>query len=152
MRALLSKRYLEYFDMKVLTKEVEDLFDNYNFISELADKNMIESKKDEIPLKKGIYSVEMKRVVKIENYINYIKEFDKKLESLKSSFTDEELTIFKYGIEERESDKEICDRICKTYKTYYTIKKSCFVKIALRFNLSVEAVNSTLERVCEISA
>ena len=150
MKALLSKRYLENFDMKVLTKEVEDLFDDYNFICELTDKKMIDNKREEKPLKKGIYSIELKHVIKLEDYINYIKEFDARLEALKNSFTEDELMIFKYGIEERERDKEICDRLCKTYKTYYIIKKSCFVKIALRFNLAVDAVNSTLEKMHEI--
>lgn len=150
MKALLSKKHLENFDMKVLTKEVEELFDNYNFLCELVDMSMIEDKKGEERLQKGIYSIEMKKIIKIENYINYIREFDNKIEALKSSFTDDELQIFKYGIEERESDKVICDRICKTYKTYYIIKKSCFVKIALRFNLATEAVSKTLENVCEL--
>ena len=45
------------------------------------------------------------------------------------------MTIYKYSILAREQDKEIRDRICKTDKTYYPIKKSCYVKFALRFGL-----------------
>ena len=65
----------------------------------------------------------------------YLNQFDKKLEHVKERFTDEELTIFKYSVLARASDKEMRDRICKTDKTYYPIKKSCYVKLALSFDL-----------------
>lgn len=153
MKVLLNNKYLEEFDTKLLTKEVYNLFDDYNFINELVASNTIEENKNYLEIKKiskGNYSEELKKVTKIENYIIYLQEFNKKLEALKKSFTEEELIIFTYGVEERECDKELCDRICKSYKTYINIKKSCFVKIALRFNLSVEAVKATLDKICEI--
>lgn len=154
MKALLSKDYLIDFDMKLLQKEIYDLFDNFNFVCELVDQNCIEKKEKNYYSFKNrkLTNSEAYKLIKIDEYKKYIDIFNKKLEYLKSTFTQDELIIFKYGIEEREPDKVICDRICKTYKTYYLIKKSCFVKIALRFNLSIDAVNSTLERTFEIKS
>lgn len=62
-------------------------------------------------------------------------DFDAKIKYLKLSLTDDELKIFHYGIEERETDKELMDRISKSYKTFLIIKKSCYIKVALRFSL-----------------
>ena len=50
-------------------------------------------------------------------------------------FTPEEMKIYNHSVIGREQDKQIRDRICKTDRTYYPIKKSCYVKIALRFGL-----------------
>lgn len=154
MKALLSQKYLLDFDMKILIREVNELFDNYNFICELVDRNEIIDNKNslkEFNSNNFANSIQNKTIEKIESYISYIQKFNRKLEHLKTTLTEDELTIFKYSIEERESDKIICDRICKTYKTYYNIKKSCFVKVALKFNLSVDAVNSTLERTFQLN-
>ena len=70
-----------------------------------------------------------------EIVVKYVNDFDAKIKYLKLNLTDDELTIFRYGIEERETDKELMDRIRKSYKTYLIIKKSCYIKIALRFSL-----------------
>jgi len=45
------------------------------------------------------------------------------------------MKIYNHSVIGREQDKQIRDRICKTDRTYYPIKKSCYVKIALRFGL-----------------
>ena len=63
------------------------------------------------------------------------KEIDILSAYLPADLTDDELKIYKYSILLREQDKQIKDRICKTDKTYYPIKKSCYVKVALRFSL-----------------
>ena len=65
----------------------------------------------------------------------YLDEFDRKLEYLLSTLTADELKIYNYSVLAREQDKQVRDRICKTDKTYYPIKKSCYVKLALRFGL-----------------
>lgn len=148
MKALISKKYLDNFDMKKLSKAVFDLFDDYNFICGLVKENMIESShySDNSKNKFNSSNEELKSVVKRESYVRYLKEFDRKIENLKSTFTDDELKVFQYSIEDRETDKELCDRIHKTYKTYSVIKKSCYVKVALKFNLLSETVDQTLAR------
>ena len=148
MKALISKKYLDSFDMKELSKAVFELFDDYNFICSLVKAHMIENSNN-INNSKNKFnssSEELKSVLKRESYVKYLNEFDRKIEDLKSSFTDDELKVFQYSIEDRETDKELCDRILKTYKTYFAIKKSCYVKVALKFNLLSETVDETLER------
>ena len=71
----------------------------------------------------------------IEEYFDYVFNFENKIKYLKTQFTDDEAIIFHYSIEERELDKEIMDRICKSEHKYYQIKKSCYLKIALCFGL-----------------
>lgn len=148
MKALISRKYLDNFDMKELSKAVFELFDDYNFICSLVKEHMIESSNyiSDSKNKLNNSNEELKSVLKRESYMNYIKEFDRKIENLKTTFTDDELKVFQYSIEDRETDKELCNRILKTYKTYFVIKKSCYVKVALKFNLLSETVDDTLER------
>ncbi len=148
MKALISRKYLDNFEMKELSKAVFDLFDDYNFICSLVRDHMIEKTncRDYAKNKSNSSSEELKSLLKRESYIKYLKEFEKKVEDLKANFTDDELKVFKYSIGDRETDKELCDRITKTYKTYFIIKKSCYVKVALKFNLLPETVDETLER------
>ena len=148
MKALISKKYLDNFDMKVLSKAVFELFDDYNFICSLVKEHMIEGT-NTINNRKSKFnnsSEELKSLLKRESYAKYLKEFERKIDNLKTTFTDDELKVFQYSIEDRETDKELCDRIMKTYKTYFVIKKSCYVKVALKFNLLSETVDETLER------
>lgn len=148
MKALISKKYLDNFDMKVLSKAVFELFDDYNFICSLVKEHMIEgtSTINNSKSKFNNSSEELKSVLKRESYVKYLKEFERKIDNLKTTFTDDELKVFQYSIEDRETDKELCDRVRKTYKTYFVIKKSCYVKVALKFNLLSETVDETLER------
>lgn len=148
MKALISKKYLDYFDMKVLSKEVCNLFDDYNFMYSLVKEHMFERTNFTSTSKSKINTSneELKSILKNESYINYLKEFEKKIENLKTTFTDDELVVFHYSIEDRETDKEICERIKKTYKTYFIIKKSCYIKVALKFNLLSDTIEETLER------
>lgn len=148
MKALISRKYLDNFDMKELSKAVFELFDDYNFICSLVKEHMIESSNyiSDSKNKLNNSNEELKSVLKRESYMNYIKEFERKIENLKTTFTDDELKVFQYSIEDRETDKELCNRILKTYKTYFVIKKSCYVKVALKFNLLSETVDDTLER------
>ncbi len=153
MKALISKKYLNYFDMRLLTKEVHDLFDEYNFINELLNNNMIE--KNQSPIHLTISSTsnsssELNKLLKIEKYEKYIKYFESNLNYLKSNMTDDELLIYKYCIEEREIDRIVSDRICKSGKTYYKIKKSCYAKIAMKFNLATITSNESFRKSLKI--
>lgn len=141
MRVLLKKKYLDEYDLKSVVKAVHNLFDDYNY-KKLIVKGYFDGDirhklifRDEDPRsnKPGdsvSSNIQLKEDVEI-----YLNQFDKKLEHVKERFTDEELIIFKHSVLARASDKEMRDRICKTDKTYYPIKKSCYVKLALSFDL-----------------
>lgn len=130
MKALISRKYLDNFEMKELSKAVFDLFDDYNFICSLVRDHMIEKTncRDYAKNKSNSSSEELKSLLKKRIIYKIFKRVWKKVEDLKANFTDDELKVFKYSIGDRETDKELCDRITKTYKTYFIIKKSCYVK------------------------
>lgn len=155
MRALLAKKYINDFDLKQISKDVFELFDDYNYKKELAQQYLYESMNHElndIPSshQRGKSNPTSQIAIKREKLLNYLDEFDTKLKYLKLSLTDDELKILNYGIGERETDKELMDRICKSYKTYLLIKKSCYVKIALRFNL-VKSMEKTILKTISIT-
>ncbi len=140
MRALLAKKYIDDFNFKQISKDVFELFDEYNYKKELAQQYLYgslshELKEIQVSGQNGKSDPTYKAAIKREKLLNYVSDFDTKIKYLKLSLTDDELKIFHYGIEERETDKELMDRVSKSYKTYLIIKKSCYIKVALRFSL-----------------
>ena len=141
MQIELRKKYLDEYDLKAIVRAVYELFDDYNYKKIVAQDYLDSVYQNQLIDKPDISKTNKKTdtvfsiVEKREKVVNYIQEFDKKLNNLLSTLTTDEMTIYKYSILAREQDKEIRDRICKTDKTYYPIKKSCYVKFALRFGL-----------------
>ena len=141
MKVLLRKMYLDEYDLKPIVKAVHTLFDDYNYKKTMSQgyydeslKHLLSYKPEDSRHKKKSDST-LKAVENKEKVDKYLKQFDKKLEYLLETFTDDELKVFKYCVLARVQDKEIRDRICKTDKTFYPIKKSCYVKLALGFDL-----------------
>ncbi len=143
MKALLKKQYLDEYNLRQITKSVFNLFDDYNYKKAVAQdyidsqyshpmSDHLDDTRNKRGQKDAVYDV----VVRRSKVVKYIESFDMKIKSLKNDFTTEELIIFEHSIIERESDKVIMDRLAMTDKTYYIVKKSCFVKIALRYNLA----------------
>lgn len=148
MKALLTKDYIEEFDMRLMSKSIMKLFDDYNYKCTLAQNIMEASLSRELSDVPSSFQHRksdptLTATIKREKLLQYINEFDRKLKYLKATFTDDELKIFHYAVEERETDKELCDRLAKSYKTVYMIKKSCYVKISLRFGL-VDGLEKTI--------
>ena len=141
MKLLLRKMYLDEYDLKPIVKAVHNLFDDYNYKKIISKGYYDESLKHEISYRpedlrnRRNSDFTSKSIEKKEKVDKYLKEFDKKLEYLLETFTEDELKIYKYCVLGRIQDKEMRDRICKTDKTYYPIKKSCYVKIAIGFDL-----------------
>lgn len=138
MRALLNENSVEKFNAKILYKEIIDLFDEYNInkltIQNIAQESLTRNQeRREESFQRGKSDPTWKATVKSDKYVDYVIDFEKKLDFLKTQFTDDEAIIFHYSLEERELDKEIMDRVCKTEHKYYQIKKSCYLKIALCF-------------------
>ena len=138
MKALLNEDSVEKFDTKQLYKKIVALFDEYNInkltIQNIAQKSLSRNQnKGEECFKKGKSDPTWKATLESEKYVDYVIDFENKIEFLKTQFTDDEAIIFHYSLEERELDKEIMDRVCKTEHKYYQIKKSCYLKIALCF-------------------
>lgn len=152
MGVLLTKTYVDAFDMKQLTKAIFKLFDDYNYKVNLAehylDVSLNHNFSDVPTFSTGRRSDPTgNSAEKREKLLKYIKEFEAKVKYIKTVLTDDELKIYHYCIEERETDKEVCDRLVKSYKTYYQIKKSCYVKIALRFGLVNELENTIYQTI-----
>ena len=141
MKVLLRKMYLDEYDLKPIVKAVHNLFDDYNYKKTISKGYYDESLKHLLSYKpedsrhKKKSDFTLKAVENKEKVDKYLKQFDKKLEYLLETFTDDELKVFKYCVLARVQDKEIRHRICKTDKTFYPIKKSCYVKLALGFDL-----------------
>lgn len=142
MKVLLRKKYLDEYDLKQIVKAVHNLFDDYNYKQSIAQEylegllchQLIDRPEHLTKHRKS--DPTQKSVEKREKVVKYLNEFDTKLSFLlDNKLTPEEIKIYKYCILEREQDKVVRDRICKTDKTFYPIKKSCYVKIALRFGL-----------------
>lgn len=141
MKVELKKKYLDEYDLKVIAKAVYNLFDDYNYKKAIAQEyldSIYQRKSNSEPAcskyRKKIDST-YEIVKKREKVVKYLDEFDRKLDYLLSTLTADELKIYTYSVLAREQDKQVRDRICKTDKTYYPIKKSCYVKLALRFGL-----------------
>ena len=140
MRALIDEKTVEKFNSKKLYKQVLEKFDEYNIskltIQHIAQKsltktmNLREEKFQNTKSDKTLaYTIES------EKYVNFVYDFESKIEFLKTQFTIDESIIFNRSIEERELDKIIMDTICKSEHKYYQIKKSCYLKIALCFGI-----------------
>lgn len=141
MQVEFKKKYLDEYNLKPLVKAVYNLFDDYNYKKAISQEYLdsiyqhrITEKVEDLKYRRKIDKT-FNVVEKREKVVNYLEEFDRKLEHLLATLTDDELKIYKYSILAREQDKVIRERICKTDKTYYLIKKSCYVKFALRYAL-----------------
>ncbi len=141
MRVEFKKKYLDEYNLKTIARAVYNLFDDYYYKKAVAQEylesigNYRFSNDKEYSKNHRKVDSTYKTVEKREKVVNYLNEFDRKLEHLLTSLTDDEMVIYKHSILGREQDKVVRDRICKTDKTYYLIKKSCYVKFALRFSL-----------------
>ncbi|MCI9234191.1 MAG: hypothetical protein HFH08_06365 [Bacilli bacterium] len=139
MKILLSKECLSKYELKEIIKNVHQLFDEYNskkilvkfyreeVLSAHINKEFVHNKKVSNPV--------LTATLKREPLIIEIQNFNTKLRTLKANFTEEEKKIFKYCIEERKTECELCDLLHSSVKTVRWIKKSCYVKTALRFGL-----------------
>ena len=151
MRVLLEERIMNQYDTRQLFEEVIKLFDDFNAKQFFAQEYLCKISKDVINLK-SLNHKKMKKdltfrtVLKRDQCLNYVVDFEKKIEFLKSQLTDDEMIVYTYSLEERELDNIILNRLNKSPHKYYQIKKSCYLKIALLFRLvpSIEE-NSCLE-------
>ena len=146
VKAQLSNKYLKDFNMKKCVNIVNDFFDEYNFINAMIESNIFLLKNDnpEIKIRNYTNSSELAIITKKEELLSYMESINKKINELKESLTDEELQIFEYSIKLRMFDSEIQDIMLKSNNTYYMIKKSCYIKVILKFNL-ISSLNELLE-------
>lgn len=139
MRVLLAKEYLDQFNLRDISKSIYRKFDEYNYKIYLSKTftGKTTSKIDEVSIsrQKGMSNPTLNSIIKREQLLKNIKEFSNKIKYLKSTLTDDERLVFKYGIEQRLTDDELSDELAKSLKTTRYIKKSCYVKVALHFDL-----------------
>jgi len=141
MKALFQKPYLDEYRLKPLVKAVHNLFDDYNYkrilskdIYEDALKKPLHFRPEDLSYHKK--SDPTSRAIETkEDVEKFISLFERKLNCLLNEFTEDEMIIYRETVLNRMSDSVVRDRICKTDKTYYPIKKSCYLKIALAFDL-----------------
>lgn len=140
MKALLNDNSVEKFKARELFNQVLNLFDEYNInqltVQHIAEESLVRNQEvREECFQSGKSDPTWKATLKSDKYVDYVLNFERKIQFLKTQFTDDELIIFKYSIEERELDKEIMVRVAKSDHKYYQIKKSCYLKVALSFGL-----------------
>lgn len=139
MRVLLAKEYVDKFYLKEISKRIYKKFDEYNYKVFLAKnyygKTTSTIKEVAISNSFSISNPTQQTTIKREELLNEIKKFSIKIKNFKSTLTEDEKAVFKYGIEQRLTDNEIADAIAKSLKTTRQIKRSCYVKVALHFNL-----------------
>ena len=140
MRALLTSDSVEPFNTKDLYTKVIEKFDEYNSkqfaIKHIAQESLSRNQDfDEKVFKQIKSDPTVKATIKSDSLLDFVNDFDKKIDFLKSQFTEDEKIIFHYSLEEREIDKVIKENLGKTDHKYYAIKKSCYLKVALCFGL-----------------
>ena len=128
MRVLLAKEYVDKFYLKELSKRIYKKWDEYNYKVFLAKnyfgKATSTIKEVVISDTHSVSNPTQSVLIKREELLNEIKKFNIKVKNFKATLTDDEKSIFKYGI-----------AIAKSLKTTRQIKRSCYVKVALHFNL-----------------
>lgn len=136
---LVDENVIETFNAKELYKQVLHLFDEYyaykvcleDAVTNTYNKKIFHEEQRSYYKSDPTYQ----RMLRYERAVTYIEHFEKELLYLKKHFTKEETNIFNTSILNRIPDKEIMIDINKKGHTYYKLKKSCYLKIALRFNL-----------------
>lgn len=140
MKVLLSKECLSKYELKEIIKRVHQLFENYNSkkmcFNFLCEETLSSHRSKETVMKQGLSNPVMEATIRREKLMSELDSFKTKLRTLKATFTAEEKLIFKYCIEERKTECELCDLLNRSSKTIRWIKKSCYVKIALQFGLT----------------
>jgi len=154
MKALLRGNVVEKFDSKQLVKDVLNEFDEYlsNLLSlkynaeealvrnqELREESFTQVKSDPT----------LKAVIKSDKNVEYVLDFESKINYIKKYFTEEETIIFNSSIIERELDKIIMEELGKTSHRYYEIKISCYLKVALCLDLIKPKVKASKLRVTQ---
>lgn len=141
MKILLEESQVQKIDSKKLYRKILDLFDEY-YVHMIALEDIATSKAfnystevREECFQKGISNPTYSAMVSAERDLEYVRKFEERLEFIKQQFTPDEEIIFKQSIIERVSDKEIMFALCKSEHKYYQIKKSCYLKIGLRFGI-----------------
>lgn len=134
---LISKVYLEKLDMEKIKRDVLKLFDVYDYMVVLskqyeASKSMNIKEECFVQKKKDPVFEQTARLIRASEYV---EKFDKKIEALKETLTEEELIIFQMRILKRKTIADTCNVLGKSYKGMLNIKKSCYVKVALAFGL-----------------
>ena len=70
-----------------------------------------------------------------ESLKSLVNIFEKRMEYVKKLFTEDEKLIFEYSIEKQRPDLYVQNIVKKYDKTFYSLKKSCYLKIYLYFKL-----------------
>ena len=156
MRVLLAKEYVNKFYLKELSKRIYKKWDEYNYKVFLAKnyfgKATSTIKEVAISDTHSVSNPTQSVLIKREELLNEIKKFNIKVKNFKATLTDDEKSIFKYGIEQRLTDEEMADAIAKSLKTTRQIKRSCYVKVALHFNLIQKDDKAVYKRKKTISS
>lgn len=140
MKVLLSKECLSKYELKEIIKRVHQLFEDYNskkmWLNFICEKTLSSHKNEEVFLKQNISNPVMEATIRREQLMTELDSFNTKLKLLKTTFTREEKLIFKYCVEERKQEYELCTLLHRSVKTVRWIKKSCYIKIAIQFGLT----------------
>lgn len=156
MKILLEVNQFQKIDSKSLYREVLKLFDEY-YAHLIAVEDISISKAFNVSteireecFQKGISNPTYKAVIEAERDLEYVRRFEEQITFIKNRLTNDEEKIFNQSILNRESDKEIMFDMCKSEHKYYQIKKSCYLKIALRFGIVKLKSDNSLQCVTQM--
>lgn len=153
MRGKFNKKYLENYNLKDLSKSIMELNELIFYYRIAIKKYWTNNKCGDINAtlnsNHNVCDMTGNALMKLENMKRTVERYDRKIKYLKKNvLTDDEWKIFHYAIEQGESSEVIMERINRSEKTYYKIKKSAFLKIALEFNLIELKLVDTVSEFC----
>lgn len=154
MNKLFKQNYMIGFDHKKITKLVKDKFDDIHFKEMIVESYDLSGDSKDIVLNSfssGYSDPTFNAVREREKLIKQINDFYATLESVKATFTEEEIMIFKYSLEAGEKDEVIQEKTRYYNNKFYCIKNSLYFKLALKYNLINPYTRNIAETVSERS-
>ena len=138
----LTEELMKPYDMRTISEMIKILFTTFNniiFLVERYDLQLLNhnSKTDKVQ-ESNVSDRTFSSVSALDINRNFIRNFRKRLRIVKNKMTNDEKIIYEYSIEKKETDSVVQSIIKKYGKTYYHIKKSCYLKLYLYFNLDDE--------------
>lgn len=137
---VLSKTEMAKYSTRLVTKKVNDLIEAYNDVLLAIDDFDIKlsfGERDETSFisSNKISDITGSAVTTKESLKSLVNIFEKRMEYVKKLFTEDEKLIFEYSIEKQRPDLYVQNIVKKYDKTFYSLKKSCYLKIYIYFKL-----------------
>ncbi len=136
MKQLLKENYMSGCNKKRIRRAVLDLFDEIKYYEMLLEESFVTNEGKTLPIKTTNVSDPISGTLNsLEKMANIVNAFYKKVDSVKETFTEDELVVFECSVEKREKDEIIMCTKFKNAQKYYQIKNSMYFKLAIKFKI-----------------